>query len=486
MANRSLCGQCSTQEIWLRLRDGTPIYSRLYTPSLSARPLPAVVVGHGYLANLGFMEVPWAADLTQLGIASLFVDQRGHGRSGGRLWPHTTGGEPLIDASPEIKAAIAYLRSLAPLVDPSRIALIGHSDGGTAVIMAASADWDIAATVSLSASVAPWEFVNHVAPANLLLVYGEDDHFVLQHTDELLIRSATRGYLDGEGTVGQLSDGSARRLLRIPGRGHIDLAYSEAARRPALEWLEGSLGLDGRIILSAPRTGWVVTGVVLLAGLLLLWHGAPSHRAVKVARSWSIWLKNGAVVGLWGCGLALAARWVSTPRAWVPAQEGAVVFGILGAELFLMGILVLAHRTRNHSARLLLRIPRRLIADIGRGVIVAVLFEVAFEFVLQPIYETPIDAHRVVMFLFFFIVALSAFAGLSGAAAWAADSASQRPRGASLEIALTLLTAFVAQQWFVRMSALPVYLLACALSLIGIYRAAVATGTMERVEFKRK
>ena len=40
-------------EVWLTLDDGTLIFARLYLPTPSFGRLPAVVVRHGYLANLG-------------------------------------------------------------------------------------------------------------------------------------------------------------------------------------------------------------------------------------------------------------------------------------------------------------------------------------------------------------------------------------------------------------------------------------------------
>jgi alpha-beta hydrolase superfamily lysophospholipase len=167
-----------------------------------------VVVCHGYLANLAFMEIPWAADLTRLGLGALFLDRRGHGRSGGTLWPRPAQSQRLDDLEPDVAAAITYLSVEQPLIDPTRIALLGHSDGATAAITAASRDWNVRATVAVSASVAPWQFVNHIAPQNLLLVYGAADSFVLNDTDGALIARGTRGYLTGAGSFGDLADGA--------------------------------------------------------------------------------------------------------------------------------------------------------------------------------------------------------------------------------------------------------------------------------------
>jgi poly(3-hydroxybutyrate) depolymerase len=471
MTTRPVCAGCDTEERWVTLDDGTPIFTRLYVPSPHADHLPAVVVRHGYLANLGLMQVPWAADLTRLGIAALFVDGRGHGWSGGTWWPPAHPSHLLADAAPDLTAAIADLRSRAPLVDSSRIALIGHSDGATEALMAASADWDIAATVSFSASAAPWEFVDDVAPANLLLLYGTEDRFVLQHTDELLIRHATLGYLDGEGMVGQLADGSARRLMRVAGRGHVDLPYSDEARRAALQWIAQTFGITTDVVLSPSRVSWAVAGFVLLTATLLCWQGWPWSRGLTLHGSWSTLLRMGVVLGVWCGGLLLAARYAPTlrDRDMVPAQEGAVVVALLSAELLVTaGMLAVLLGIRQISRPPLPRLST-LFSDACWGIMLGIGFDAVFEILLTPVYETPVNVQRVGLFALFFVFAFPAF-GVHGLAQhWVAGRSFSV---VLLDALLAVLTASVAGLWFVRMSALPVYLLACALPAVGAYRVA--------------
>lgn len=130
---------------------------------------------------------------------------------------------------------------------------MGHSDGATAALIAASRDWDVSATIAVSASVAPAYLVNHVAPQNLLLIYGDSDRFVLDHTDRSLIWNATRGVLDDAGRVGSFADGTARQLVRIPGAGHINVLSSGTSRSEVLTWLRSAFGLHGKVTLSSPR-----------------------------------------------------------------------------------------------------------------------------------------------------------------------------------------------------------------------------------------
>lgn len=467
VANRPVCTECSMEEMWLRLTDGTPIFGRLYVPLPHADHIPVVVVCHGYLANLGFMEVPWAADLTHLGAAAFLLDRRGHGWSGGTWWPPAHPSQRLLDADPDIRAAIASLRSRTPLIDPDRIALLGHSDGATGVIMAASADWEVRATVSLSASAVPWEFVNHVAPANLLLLYGAEDRFVLAHTDQFLISSATRGYLEGEGMVGQLGDGSARRLIAVPGRGHVDLLYSQTARREALRWIAEALRLNAAVQLSPLRVASSETGVALLAALLLFWHGLP--RKVLPA-NWQGWLATVVLAGLWTLGLLLAAR--MAPRMWwIPVEQGAVVVGVLCVEILVLAATISLLSAAGWGQRPLLSPAPLLLTNLGWGAAIGVAYTLALQLVLRPVYEVPLNVPRALLFLIFVLIALPAFVAIEMAGALVAASRTRLARRVPTEFVLAGLAAVVAPSYFARMAALPIYLLAGTLTFVGAYRA---------------
>jgi dienelactone hydrolase len=473
------CTDCVEEALALSAGDATTLRARVFTPrghadasdaqrdrAGAARGLPAVVVIPGYLANTGFLEIPWAADLTRAGMVALLIDRRGHGGSSGTWWPAAHDTETRLEAlAPDIRAALAYLRGRAPLVDPERIALLGHSDGATGALMAASGDWDVAATVSISASVAPWEYVNHAAPRNLLLLYGGADRFILADTDRFLIDSATRGYLHGDGEVGSRADGTARRLERVPGYGHLEILYSDVARRAALAWLAGALGATGEVALSPLRWGWVVAGLLLLLCLIYAWNVSAPPLAARVSVPIHIG-KLLLLAGLWTLGIAFAA-WLGPQLYRMPVQEGGVVTAVLAGTAVSMGAvaipLFLRRRRPSPGAR------RRWTIELLGGAAAGLAVQLAAELILRPMYAFPFTEQRLALFGLFILISAPAFAALCTAATWL--PAGQVAPAMPIEVVLAGITAAVATVWFVRMSALPLVLLACALLFVGAYRS---------------
>lgn len=108
-------------------------------------------VGPGGL-KLGVFRVI-ADTLTRRGIAVLRYDDRGVGDSGGDF-----GSAGLSDLVSDVEAAVRYLRA-RPEVDGSRIALVGHSEGGVIAPIVAEADEEIAAIVLAAGTAAPLDSV---------------------------------------------------------------------------------------------------------------------------------------------------------------------------------------------------------------------------------------------------------------------------------------------------------------------------------------
>ncbi|MBI3273072.1 MAG: alpha/beta fold hydrolase [Planctomycetes bacterium] len=93
----------------------------------------------------GFKPFRVLADhLTRHGVVVLRCDDRGVGGSSGDFVHSTT-----ADFAEDARAAVAFLKT-CPEVDPRRIGLLGHSEGGVVAPMAAAASPDVAFIVLLS------------------------------------------------------------------------------------------------------------------------------------------------------------------------------------------------------------------------------------------------------------------------------------------------------------------------------------------------
>jgi CubicO group peptidase (beta-lactamase class C family)/pimeloyl-ACP methyl ester carboxylesterase len=87
--------------------------------------------------------------LTRAGIAVLRADVRGAGKSGGKY-----SGAAMDDFASDAAAAVAYLKTRSQ-VDPKKIGLLSHGEGGLAAPIAAARNRDVAFVVMLGAPAVP-------------------------------------------------------------------------------------------------------------------------------------------------------------------------------------------------------------------------------------------------------------------------------------------------------------------------------------------
>lgn len=137
---------------------GFTLAGTLLLPKSGARPFPAVITitGSGQQTRDEPILIPGlekyrpmrqiAEALAGRGIAVLRVDDRGVGKSGGRDTLMTATTSIFAD---DVRAEVAYLRS-RPEIDPKRIALVGHSEGGLIAPMVAMTDPQIKAIVLMA------------------------------------------------------------------------------------------------------------------------------------------------------------------------------------------------------------------------------------------------------------------------------------------------------------------------------------------------
>ena len=132
--------------------NGVTLAGTLSRPAkASSGKLPAVVLVSGSGPHdrdsvvSGIPIVGEIADaLANAGFIVLRYDKRGFGQSGGRL-----DAAALADFADDLRAAVQYMADRKD-VDPKRIAVVGHSEGGAVALMAAEKDKHIAAVALVS------------------------------------------------------------------------------------------------------------------------------------------------------------------------------------------------------------------------------------------------------------------------------------------------------------------------------------------------
>lgn len=139
--------------------NGYTLAGTLVLPRGTRRPMPAVILITGSGAQNRDSQIPLpglenyrpfkqiAEHLAGRGIAVLRVDDRGVGGSTGRETLMTVTTSALAD---DTRAQISYLRSRRE-IDAKRIALIGHSEGGSIAMMIAASDARLRAIVLMAA-----------------------------------------------------------------------------------------------------------------------------------------------------------------------------------------------------------------------------------------------------------------------------------------------------------------------------------------------
>jgi pimeloyl-ACP methyl ester carboxylesterase len=115
-------------------------------------PFPAVVLVAGSgahtrdeMVSLHKIFLVLADSLTRRGLAVLRYDKRGVGMSGGKADPQSTTDDYASDA----RAAVRFLR-LQPGIDPARVGIIGHSEGGIIAPMVAADNPEVAFIVLMA------------------------------------------------------------------------------------------------------------------------------------------------------------------------------------------------------------------------------------------------------------------------------------------------------------------------------------------------
>jgi dienelactone hydrolase len=332
-------------------KEGVPL---LYLAPQGASAVPGVLVAHGFAGSKQLM-LGYGHVLAHAGYAVMLWDFDGHGANGTRLQRY--------ELQQNLDVALQALLE-QPQVDPSRLALLGHSMGSGIVMNAGIRNPDrFAATVAVSPTGAN---VTPQTPRNLQLQAGSGEGSFVGNAERLLTQAG------GENT--NLATGQGRELVVIPGVEHITILFSDGSHQAALRWLDATFGKSNDSQYRDRRMAWY--GLHLLGWLIglaaispLLTH--PPLIATKIApiRRWT---------GLIAAPLAATAGLVILSQRFDLQNLGGVqVGGAVGVWFLIAGLTWLG---------VLARLPRPTLRAVGLGVLLFAILWIVFGAMAQVVW----------------------------------------------------------------------------------------------------
>ncbi|GAA3909802.1 dienelactone hydrolase family protein [Actinoplanes auranticolor] len=284
---------------------GVPL-AEVHPPAGGRRP--GVVVAHGFAGSARLMA-QFGDSLAARGYVVVLLDFSGHGANRTPL-PDSAASTDSSTAAlqRDLDVAATHLRQLAD-VDPSRIALVGHSMGASAVTRYAGAHPEITATVALSLPDASTVLARR--PARLLLLVGA---------------------LEFPGFRAE-AERAAGPMVVVPGVEHISILYAPRTHRETAAWLDESFGRPAHDPgMPSPIRG--IGGAALLLSALLAGLYPVARSVFGVARgSWPrpMLPQLGGAVAVAAAATAVAvvaARLLPTNR--LPLAIGGYLAGFTG------------------------------------------------------------------------------------------------------------------------------------------------------------
>ena len=187
---------------------------------------------------------PWlvlAACLARRGVAVLRMDDRGVGGSNGSLLDSTD-----EDFAGDALAAVGFLGS-RPEIDPRRIGLVGHSEGGIVASIAAARSAEVSFVVLLSAPALPGDRILEAQAAAVARAAGIPDHVARANLEvERALVGIAREDLDPAVAARRMDEAVRRAARRLPPEAAA-LVEAEAAgqvRLASSRWFRFLLDYD--------------------------------------------------------------------------------------------------------------------------------------------------------------------------------------------------------------------------------------------------
>jgi pimeloyl-ACP methyl ester carboxylesterase len=240
-------------------REGGVRFAGTLTLPREAGPFPAVLMLTGSGAQnrdetvMGHRPFLILADhLTRRGIATLRVDDRGVGGSSGNVMTAT-----IADNAGDALAGVAFLTS-QPKIDPRRIGLLGHSEGGWVAPLAATRSTDVAFLVLLAGPAVTGEEIRHAQDSVMAVLSGAPlDYVAADRAVSQALYDALKGEPNDSLALIRMAEAAAAAGERLPPaqRARLDSAWAgvnmEQVWRPMVTpWFRYLLAYDPRPVLA--------------------------------------------------------------------------------------------------------------------------------------------------------------------------------------------------------------------------------------------
>ncbi|MBD2085952.1 lysophospholipase [Trichocoleus sp. ST-U3] len=327
----------------------------LYVAPQGSENIPGVLVAHGYAGSKQLM-LGYAHVLAHAGYAVMLWDFGGHGANPA----------PLQRDSLQQDLNVAYAALLEqPEVDPSRLALLGHSMGSGAVMSAGIRNPDrFAATVAVSPTGAG---VTPSIPRNLQLQAGSWEGGFVKNAQRLL--AAAGGENDN------FAGGRARSLVIIPNAEHITILLRNISHQAARTWLDATFRIQSSSNYIDRRMAWYA--LHLVAWLLFLFAVAPAVADPATTPKARVHPLQSLLGSLLAPFLASASLLLLSRTGEIDSLGGVLVGGAIGIWFFVAGVVWLG---------ILLRLQRPTLRALGIGLGLFVLLWVGFGAMAQSVW----------------------------------------------------------------------------------------------------
>ena len=193
--------------------------------------------------------------LTRRGIATLRADDRGIGGSGGNVMTAT-----IADNAGDALAGVAFLKAQAK-IDPARIGLLGHSEGGWVAPLAATHSRDVAFVILLAGPAVTGREIRHAQDSVMGLLSGASlDQVLADRQVSEAIYDALEAEPNDSVALLRMREAADRAMARLTQaqRGAMDSAWAgvnltEVWRPLTTPWFRYLLAYDPRPALAQVR-----------------------------------------------------------------------------------------------------------------------------------------------------------------------------------------------------------------------------------------